>query len=136
MMLLSEGMAEPGAGKRIAAALAAVITMSCGADVFVILRIGCPEPSAPATVHSTSVRLYQERIAPVLRSIRTSRPPGPGPWPVNASDVPQAPPPLMYCQKRVVSICLTVPFEVSRSQRPTIPAGPLGCAVRYTPSAS
>src|SRR2546425_3655186 len=130
MMLLSEGIADPRAAKRMVAALAAVTTISCGADVFVTCRIGCPEPSAPATVNSTSVRLYQETIAPDLRSIRTSRLPGPGPWPVNASDVPQAPPALMYCQLCVASICLTVPLIGSSSQRPTRPAGPLGCAVR------
>src|SRR2546425_2032152 len=130
MMLLSEGIADPRAAKRMVAALAAVTTISCGADVFVTCRIGCPAPSAPATMNSTSVRLYQETIAPVLRSMRTSRLPGPGPWPVNASDVPHAPPALMYCQPCELSIGLTEPFDGSSSQSPTSPAGPLGCAVR------
>src|SRR5207245_10985193 len=92
--------------------------------------MGGPEPAAPATVNSTSVRLYHETIAPDLRSIRSRRLPGPGPWPVNASDVPQAPPALMYCQLCVASIGLTVPVEGSSSKSPTTPAGPLGCAVR------
>src|SRR2546429_8204961 len=91
--------------------------------------MGCPEPSAPATVNSTSVRLYQETIAPDLRSIRSRRLPGPGPWPVNASDVPQAPPALMYCQLCVASIGLTVPAGGSSGQRPTTPAGAVGCGV-------
>src|SRR2546423_15017717 len=98
--------------------------------------MGCPDPSAPATVNSTPVRLYQETIAPDLRSIRTRRLPGPGPWPVNASDVPHAPPALMYCQLCEVSIGLTAPFDGASSQRPTNPAGPVGCGARETPSVS
>src|ERR1700730_1179246 len=112
------------------AELAAVIKRSCGDEFFVTCRTGCPEPSAPATVNSTSLRLYQEAVVLVLRSIRSSRLPGPGPWPVSASDVPQAPPPLMYCQLCVVSMARTDPFDGLSSQRPIIPAGPLGCASR------
>src|ERR1700694_55620 len=125
-MLLSEGTADPGAGWRMVAELAAVIKRSCGVEFFVTCRTGCPEPSAPATVNSTSVRLYQEAIVPVLRSIRSSRVPGTGPWAVSASDGAQAPPPLMYCQLCVAAICFTAPLEGLSSQRPIIPAGPLG----------
>src|ERR1700674_3851691 len=135
-MLLSEGTADPGAGWRMVAELAAVIRRSCGAEFFVTCRTGCPAPSAPATVNSTSVRLNQEAIAPVLRSMRISRLPGPGPWPVNGSDVPQAPPPLMYYKRCVLSICRTAPLEGSSSHNPIGPDGPLGCAARYTPSVS
>src|ERR1700682_285376 len=125
--LLSAGTDDPGAGRRMVAEPAPVMSRSCRVWYFQTSRIGCPAPSVPATVNSMSLRLYQDVIAPVFRSVRFSRLPGPGPCPVSGSVVDQEAPPLMYCDWIASDIFRTAPVAGSSSQSPVGGAGPFGC---------
>src|ERR1700687_5666438 len=116
MTLRGDATVDPGAGSRIVAEPAPVMSRSCRVWYFQTSRIGCPAPSAPATVNSMSLRLYQEVIAPVFRSVRVSRLPGPGPCPVSGSVVDQEAPPLMYCDWIPSDIFRTAPVAGSTSQ--------------------